>query len=64
VRWDLHVVCVCDDNAYDPILGKPRPLQTYSQDLLGEYLALAPFKPTDYIREMPDEKILIDFITS
>ena len=33
--WTTHYVCCCDGYAYDPLLGRPEPLETYSTTLFG-----------------------------
>lgn len=33
--WTTHYVCCCDGRAYDPLLGRPEPLATYSTAVFG-----------------------------
>jgi hypothetical protein len=33
--WTTHYVCCCDGLAYDPLLGRPEPLETYSTAVFG-----------------------------
>ena len=33
--WTTHYVCCCDGLAYDPLLGRPEPLETYSSAVFG-----------------------------
>jgi hypothetical protein len=33
--WTTHYVCCCDGYAYDPLLERPEPLETYSTVLFG-----------------------------
>lgn len=38
--WTTHYVCCCDGQAWDPLLGKPEPLETYSQAVFGIEIAI------------------------
>ena len=33
--WTTHYVCCCDGAAYDPLLGRREPLESYSTALFG-----------------------------
>lgn len=33
--WTTHYVCCCDGLAYDPLLGRPESLETYSSAVFG-----------------------------
>ena len=33
--WTTHYVCCCDGRAYDPLLGRSEPLETYATTLFG-----------------------------
>jgi hypothetical protein len=35
VSWGAHVVCVCDGLVYDPMIGRPLPLEEYAHEAFG-----------------------------
>jgi hypothetical protein len=35
LAFTTHYVCCCDGFAHDPLLGRPEPLETYTQTLFG-----------------------------
>jgi hypothetical protein len=39
--WTTHYVCCCDGLAYDPLLGEPVPIESYSERAFGEQLPMA-----------------------
>jgi len=47
VSWGAHVVCISDQEAWDPVIGEPEPVHSYSNRLLGENLSLQPYKSTN-----------------
>ncbi|HTZ41611.1 MAG TPA: hypothetical protein VMC07_00165 [Candidatus Omnitrophota bacterium] len=61
VRWSTHYVCICNQSAWDPTLGKPEPVSSYAQKLLGEYLPLLPFWTTEQLKEFNPTKIFVNF---
>lgn len=61
VSWGAHVVCICNQNAWDPVLGSPEPCETYSQKLLGEKLPLQPYKSTADLIKIWIPDYVIDF---
>src|SRR5437870_1017404 len=36
--WTTHYVCCCDGAAYDPVAGKPTPLESYCVEVFGEQI--------------------------
>ena len=38
--FTTHYVCCCDGRAYDPLLGRPEPLETYSMAVFGMELPI------------------------
>lgn len=36
VEWYAHQVCCAEDIAYDPLVGRPVPVQEYSRTVFGE----------------------------
>jgi len=61
VRWDAHFVCVCNQHAFDPVIGRIEPCTTYTIKMFGEKLDLNPFRTTDEIVRYGDERIFLDF---
>lgn len=61
VKWTDHYVCTSNQFAWDPVLGKPEPVTTYSAKLFGEQLEFQPFRTTEQIGQYGDERILLDF---
>jgi len=40
VKWRFHMVCCCDGEAWDPLVGVPVPLDGYCQQAFGEKLPM------------------------
>jgi hypothetical protein len=38
--WTTHYVCCREGQAYDPLLGRREPLETYSTVLFGRVIAI------------------------
>lgn len=45
--WTTHYVCCCDGMAFDPLAGKPLPLETYSAEVFGEQISTEVFVSTE-----------------
>jgi len=61
VKWTDHLICVCNQHVWDPILGETEPVKTYPVRLFGEHFELQPFRTTEQIRQYGNERILLDF---
>ena len=61
VSWGLHVICVNNLEAWDPVLGSPIPLEDYPARLIGENLPLLPYKTTEQLEAFSVDKIIVDF---
>jgi hypothetical protein len=35
VKWSAHQVCCCNGLAFDPVIGKPIKLESYSKEMFG-----------------------------
>lgn len=49
--WTTHYVCCCDDVAYDPVAGRPTPLESYCVEVFGEEILSEVFVPARELRE-------------
>ena len=45
--WTTHYVSCCDGMAYDPVVGKPIQLETYSLEIFGEQIPTEVFMSTE-----------------
>lgn len=46
LAWTTHYVCCCDGLAYDPVAGRPLPLETYSLEVFGHEIPMEIFVST------------------
>lgn len=49
--WTTHYVCCCDKLAYEPLRGKPVPLEGYDRELFGEEIEMEVFVSSE---DLPD----------
>ena len=51
VSWGGHTVCVCDGLVYDPMIGRPLPIEEYAHKAFGADVEMSTVVPENKIEK-------------
>ena len=51
VSWGGHTVCVCEGMVYDPMIGRPLPIEEYAHEAFGTDIKMKTMVAEDKIEE-------------
>lgn len=61
VQWGIHCFCVSEQEAWDPVIGVPVPIESYQLRLIGETLHRETHFSPERLREDDENKIVVSF---